>query len=38
MYLAVSLAVGTAKAGEPDEQTKFPAVLDIDYIRVFGRP
>jgi beta-glucanase (GH16 family) len=37
LYLAVSLGVGTAKAGEPDNQTKFPAALDIDYIRVFAR-
>ena len=38
MYLTVSLGVGTEKAGEPDAQTRFPAVLDIDYVRVFGRP
>lgn len=38
MYLAVSLAVGTPKAGEPDAQTRFPAAFDIDYIRVFARP
>ncbi len=38
MYLAVSLSVGTEKAGEPDGQTKFPASLDIDYIRAFARP
>jgi beta-glucanase (GH16 family) len=38
MYLAVSLAVGTEKAGEPDAQTRFPALLDIDYVRVFARP
>ncbi len=38
MYLAVSLGVGTEKSGEPDAQTKFPAVLDIDYIRVYARP
>ncbi len=37
LYLAVSLGVGTVKAGEPDSQTKFPASLDIDYIRVFAR-
>ena len=37
LYLAVSLGVGTVKAGEPDSQTKFPAALDIDYIRVFAR-
>lgn len=37
MYLAVYLAVG-GKAGEPDGQTRFPAVFDIDYIRVYSRP
>jgi beta-glucanase (GH16 family) len=37
LYLAVSLAVGSVKAGEPDSQTKFPAALDIDYIRVYAR-
>lgn len=37
LYLAVSLGVGTAKAGEPDNLTRFPASLDIDYIRVFAR-
>jgi len=37
LYLAVSLAVGTAKSGEPDARTKFPAALDLDYIRVFAR-
>jgi beta-glucanase (GH16 family) len=38
MYLAVWLAVGSENAGEPDAQTKFPATLDIDYVRVFARP
>jgi beta-glucanase (GH16 family) len=38
MYLAVYLAVGGDKAQEPDARTSFPAVFDIDYIRVFGRP
>jgi beta-glucanase (GH16 family) len=37
MYLAVSLGVGTEKSGDPDATTKFPASLDIDYIRVFAR-
>ena len=38
MYLAVSLAVGGEKTGEPDAQTRFSlAALDIDYIRVFAR-
>jgi beta-glucanase (GH16 family) len=38
MYLAVSLAVASEQAGEPDAQTGFPALLDIDYVRVFARP
>jgi beta-glucanase (GH16 family) len=38
MYLAVSLAVGGGDAGEPDARTKFPAVFDVDYVRVFARP
>jgi beta-glucanase (GH16 family) len=38
MYLAVWLSVGSDKAGEPDAQTRFPATLDIDYVRVFARP
>jgi beta-glucanase (GH16 family) len=37
MYLAVSLGVGNEKSGDPDATTKFPATLDIDYIRVFAR-
>ena len=38
MFLEVCLAVGTAQAGAPDAATRFPAALDIDYIRVFARP
>ncbi len=38
MYLAVSLTAGGHTAGEPNAKTNFPAVLDIDYIRVFARP
>jgi len=37
LYLSVRLAIDTPKAGEPDSQTKFPAALDIDYIRVFSK-
>ena len=33
MYLAVCLEVR-----DPDAQTRFPATLDIDYIRVLARP
>jgi beta-glucanase (GH16 family) len=36
MYLAISLAIGGLKARYPDEDTKFPAVFDIDYVRVFS--
>lgn len=38
MYLTVSLGVGTEAAGEPDTEANLPAVLDVDYIRVFARP
>ncbi len=38
LYLTLMLVVGTDKAGEPNPQTKFPATLDIDYVRVFARP
>jgi len=38
MYLAVALVVGGAVAKFPDENTKFPAVFDIDYIRVYQSP
>ena len=34
LYLAAYLTV----SGEADPQTRFPAVFDIDYIRVFTRP
>ena len=36
MYLAISLAIGGLQARYPDEDTKFPAVFDIDYVRVFS--
>ena len=34
MYLAVNLAVGGLQAKYPDASTQFPAVFEIDYIRV----
>jgi len=37
MYLAANLAVGGDLPGSPDEQTKFPAEYEIDYIRVYQR-
>jgi beta-glucanase (GH16 family) len=36
MYLAISLAIGGLQARYPDEDTKFPAAFDIDYVRVFS--
>ncbi len=38
LYLAISLAVGGLQAKYPDESTKFPAVFEIDYVRVYQRP
>ena len=35
MYLAASLAVGGAQAKYPDRTAEFPAVFEIDYIRVY---
>lgn len=37
MYLLATLALGGHWAGPPDEQTPFPAYMDIDYIRVYQR-
>jgi beta-glucanase (GH16 family) len=38
MYILANLAVGGAGSwpGEPDEQTTFPATMQIDYIRAFA--
>jgi beta-glucanase (GH16 family) len=36
MYLNIALAVGGTLPGPPTEDTAFPAVLEIDWIRVFG--
>lgn len=38
MYLNVGLAVGGTLPGPPSEETRFPAVLEIDWIRVHGLP
>lgn len=38
MFLIANLAVGGKWPGSPDKQTKFPAHLDIDWIRVWQRP
>ena len=34
MYLIMDLAVGGA-AGAPDDSTKFPATMEVDYVRVW---
>jgi beta-glucanase (GH16 family) len=36
-HLLVNLAVGGGLPGPPDESTKFPAELAVDYIRVYER-
>ena len=36
MYLIVNLAVGGGWPGEPDATTKFPATLQVDYVRVYS--
>ena len=38
MFLLVNLAVGGTYAGSPDAQTKFPALFEVDWIRVFAPP
>ncbi len=38
MYLAISLALGSVQAKYPDSATRFPAVFDIDYVRVYQSP
>ena len=35
MYLILNLAVGGDWPGAPDSTTKFPAYLDIDYVRIY---
>ena len=37
MYLAMSLAVGGELAKWPDSTTVFPAVFEIDYVRIYKR-
>ncbi len=36
MYLIFSLAVGGVWPGEPDINTVFPAVMEVDYVRVYA--
>ena len=35
MYVLVSLAIGGAWPGDPDESTPIPAHLDVDFVRVW---
>jgi beta-glucanase (GH16 family) len=35
MYMIANLAVGGDWPGEPDENTRFPSAIEIDYIRVY---
>jgi beta-glucanase (GH16 family) len=37
MYLAISLAVGGEIAKWPDLSTPFPAVFEVDYVRIYKR-
>jgi beta-glucanase (GH16 family) len=37
MYLLVNLAVGGNWPGAPNEQTVFPAALEVDWVRVYER-
>jgi len=36
-FLLLNLAVGGGWPGNPDETTKFPAVMAVDYVRVYQR-
>jgi len=38
MYIIVNLAVGGTWPGNPDAATKFPATMEIDYVRAWRRP
>jgi hypothetical protein len=38
MFLSLSLAVGGRLAKAPGPEVRFPATLDIDYIRVYRLP
>ncbi|MBO0838434.1 MAG: family 16 glycosylhydrolase, partial [Actinobacteria bacterium] len=35
MFLMLDLAIGGDWPGPPNAETRFPASLDIDYVRVF---
>ena len=34
-YLILNLAVGGGWVGNPDATTVFPAIMEIDYVRVY---
>lgn len=36
-YLLINLAVGGNFLGNPDASTPFPAVMEVDYVRVYAR-
>lgn len=37
MYMLVNLAVGGDWPGAPDAETRFPAALEVDYVRVYAK-
>lgn len=37
MFLLINLAIGSGWSGLPDENTKFPQSLEVDYVRVWKR-
>ena len=37
MYIIVNLAVGGSWGGDPTNETKFPATLQVDYVRVYQK-
>jgi beta-glucanase (GH16 family) len=37
MYMLINLAVGGDWPGSPNAQTKFPAALEVDYVRAYQR-
>ncbi len=38
MYLLIDLAVGGTWPGAPDESTRFPAEMKVDYVRAWATP
>ncbi len=37
-YIILNLAVGGGWVGEPDGSTPFPAIMQVDYVRVYQNP